>query len=235
MATTLSTIITNARTVLLESSANFWTDAELLVYATDGVRDLWKAVLNLDEGHFTTIDETNVSMAASTNTLTGVPSDVFRVELIEVRDQTTANSVQNMTFEPRAVNHPDFSGSRSLGSVDPSGRTIYYSVLAAGSPVAAPTILVSPKINTAVLLRFVYTAGLATLTSGSNNPIPGESDHAIMAWIIAFARSKERADASPDPEWMAIYAADKAHILGALEPRQTQEPEVVEAMFESYT
>ncbi len=234
MATLLSTVISNARVKLLETSASFWTDAELLVDALDGVRDLWKAVLALDEGHFFTQDITNVSLAASTSTLTGVPADLFRVELIEPRDLTSSAAVQNMTFEPRALNHPDFSGARSLGSVDPSNRTIYYAVLGAGSPIAAPTIEIAPKVTTAVNLRLTYTAGLAALTASSNNPIPGESDHALMAWIIAHARAKERDDRSPDPEWLAMYAADKAHILSALTPRQTQEPEVAEAFFEAY-
>ena len=234
MATALATIITNARVKLLETSASFWTDAELLVDAIDGVRDLWKAVLALDEGHFYTQDITLVSMAASTKTLTGVPADVYRVVLIEPRDLSSTATVQNMTFEPRALNHPDFSGARSLGDVSPSGRTIYYSVLGAGSPVAAPTIEVAPTLSEAVNLRFTYVAGLAAMTSSSNNPIPGESDHAVMAWIIAHARAKERADRSPDPEWLAMFAADKAHLIASLTPRQTQEPEIAEAMFESY-
>ena len=234
MATTLATIITNARVKLLETSASFWTDAELLVDAIDGVRDLWKAVLALDEGHFYTQDITLVSMAASTKTLTGVPADVFRVVLIEPRDLSSTATVQDMTFEPRALNHPDFSGARSLGDVSASGRTIFYSVLGAGSPVAAPTIEVAPTISAAVNLRLTYVAGLAAMTSASNNPIPGESDHAVMAWIIAHARAKERADRSPDPEWLAMFAADKAHLLASLTPRQTQEPEVAEAFFESY-
>lgn len=234
MATTLSTVITNARVKLLETTATFWTDAELLVDAIDGVRDLWKAVLALDENHFTTQDVALVSLAASTGTLTGVPADLFRVELIEPRDLLSTATVQNMTFSPRALNHPDFTGARSLGSVAPSGRTFYYAVLGAGSPVAAPTIEVAPKSSDAVLLRLTYTAGLASMTSASNNPIPGESDHALMAWIVAHARCKEREDRSPDPEWLAIYAADKAHIIESLTPRQVQEPEIVEAFFEPF-
>jgi hypothetical protein len=235
MATLISSLITNVRTTpLIEPTANFWSDAELLDHAVNGIRDLWKAILDLNEGHFVTIDETNVSMAASSNTLTGVPADVFRVELIELRDQTSASSIQDLTFEPRAINHPDFTGARSLGTVDPGGTTVYFSVFGAGVPVGTPSIEVAPKINTAALLRLVYTAGIGTLTAGSTNPIPGESDHAIQAWIVAHARAKEREDRSPDPEWMAIYATDKAKILTALTPRQTQEPEVAEAMFEAY-
>lgn len=235
MATAISTLITNVRTSpLIEPTASFWTDAELLNHAINGIKDLWKAILDLNKGHFVTIDETNVSMAASSNTLTGVPTDVFRVELIEVRDQTSDNTVQDMTFEPRAINHPDFTGARSLGTVDPAGQTIFFSVFGAGVPVGAPSIEVAPKINAAVNLRLIYTAGIGTLTAGSNNPIPGESDHAVEAWVIAHARAKEREDRSPDPEWMAVYATDKQKILSALTPRQTQEPEVAEAMFEAY-
>lgn len=234
MATLLSTVITNARYTLNEPTAKFWSDAELLVHAIDGVKDLWKAIIDLGEGHFLTIDETNVSMAADSNTLTGVPADLFRVELLEVRDLTTANAVQNMTFEPRAVQHPDFTASRGLGSVYPSGRTIYFNVYNAGSPVGTPSILVAPKITSAVLLRLVYTPTIPALTAASNNPIPGDSDHALQAWIIAHAKAKERPDNSPDPEWMAVYASDKQHLLTALTPRQTQEPETAEALFESY-
>lgn len=236
MATTLQTIINNARTLINESSAAFWTDAELLGYAVDGCRDLYKAIIDLHDGHFTIVDESNVSMGANANTLTGVPSDVFRVELIEVRDQTTASTVQNMTFEARKINHPDFSAARSLGAVAPSGVTVFFDVLGAGSPVSAPTIQVAPQITSAVDLRFVYTQTLGTLTVNSNNPIPGESDHAVMAWIIAYALGRERSTGplTPDPTWLQVYATDKTHILTALTPRQTEDNEYPEALFEVY-
>lgn len=230
-ATTIAAIVASARTTLLETTARFWSDAELTAYAVDGCRDLWKAILDLDEGHFQTIDDTNVSLAANSDTLTGVPSDVFRVELITVRDQTTANSVQNMTFRPCKVKHADWDASRALGAVDPSGREILFAIRNAGSPIAAPAIDVTPRITSAVNLRLVYNPTLGTFT---NNPIPGESDHAIYAWIIAHARAKEREDRSPDPAWLSIYATDKVNLLTALTPRQTQEPEVAEALFESY-
>jgi hypothetical protein len=93
MATLISSIITNARTTLVEPSASYWSDAELLVHAISGIKNLWKQIIDLNEGHFLTIDETNVSLAASSNNvLTGVPTDVFRVELIELLDQTSTNS-----------------------------------------------------------------------------------------------------------------------------------------------
>lgn len=234
MATLMSAIVTKARITLNETSAIFWTDAELLDYAVDGCKDLWKSIIDLNQGHFQTVDDTNVSMAASTATLTGVPTDVFRVELIEPRNLTSSNSVQNMTFWPRKKNHADFSAARALGVVDPNGQDIYFDIRNAGSPVAAPAIDVAPQINAAVLLRLIYVPTLGTLTAASTNPIPGESDHAVYCWTVAHARAREREDRKPDPEWIAFYATDKQHLLTALTPRQTQEPEVVEALFESY-
>lgn len=234
MSTLLSTVITNARTTLNETSAIFWTDAELLVYAIDGCRDLWRAIIDLNQGHFRTIDITNVSMAASSNVLTGIPADLFRVELIEVRDLTSTNTVQGMTFWPRPLNHADVTGARSLGAVSPAYRDIYFSVRNAGSPIAAPAIDVAPQINAVVLLRLVYVPTLGTLTAASANPIPGESDHALQAWIISHARARERADRSPDPAWVSIFASDKKNLLTALTPRQTQEPDIAEALFEPY-
>lgn len=234
MATTLSTIIATARGTLMETTARFWTDAELLQYAVDGCKDLWKAIIDLGQGHFQTIDDTNVSLAANSSSLTGVPADVFRVELISVRDQTTASTVQNLTFSPKKAKDADWDANRALGAVDPSGRDVLFQVRNAGSPIAAPTIDVAPMITAAVNLRLIYTPTLGTLTSGSTNPIPGESDHALYAWIVAHARAKEREDRSPDPAWISIYATDKAEILQALTPRQTQEPDVAEALFESY-
>lgn len=232
MATALSSIVTNVRITLNETTANFWTDAELLTHVVDGARDLWKAIIDLDEGFFQTIDDTNVSLAASTDTLTGVPADVFRVNLIEPRTVTSDSSTCDVNFEPCKKNHANWTGARALGTVDPTGRTILYDIRNAGSPVTTPSIDVAPKINAALLLRLIYIRTLGTLTSASDNPIPGESDHALWAWSVAHALAKERADRKPHPDYMAIYATDKQHILTACTPRQTQEPEVAEGFLE---
>lgn len=234
MATPLSTIISQARGTLNEPVAIFWTDAELLVHAVDCCRQLWKKIIDLNQGHFQTIDDTHVSLAANTATLSGVPADCFRVELISVRDQTTASSVQNMTFRPCTTRHADWDAARAMGPVDPSGREILFSIRNAGSPVTTPSIDVAPTITAAVNLRLIYTNTLAVLTASDNNPIPGESDHAIYAWIVAHARARERETHDPDPEWLAVFASDETSILTALTPRQIQEPEVAEALFESY-
>ena len=212
----------------------FWTDAELLVDVIDGAKDLWASYIDTFQDHFFTDDVTNVTMAASTGSLTGVPTDTFRVLMIEPRDTTTAGAHHGVTFLPRPYNHPEFIAARAHGTVDPTnGGLVFYCVTGAGSPIAAPTVLVAPKLSATMNLRFVYNPILAALTSASNNPVPGESDKALVAYGVAFARSKERDDRSPDPNWIAIYATEKQSLLTRITPRQEQEPSEVLGMFES--
>ena len=211
----------------------FWTDAEILVHLIDGAKDMWAAILDVYGDHFFTVDTTNVSLAASTTTLTGVPSDTFRVQLIEPRDTTNASSQRSVTFMPRKYNHPEFIAARAVGDLDPTlARVIFYDVSGAGTPVGTPTILVAPTVSTAMNLRFVYNPTLAALTGASNNPIPGEADKALVAYAVAFARSKERDDRSPDPNWIAVYGTEKQSILTRITPRQEQEAEYVGGLFD---
>lgn len=228
MATALTSIVTNSRVHLIEPSASFWSDAELLQHAQLACQDLWKAIIDLYQDYFLTIDETNVSMAASSNTLTGVPADMFRVKSIEPR---TLDLNANVLFRPLDITHPDFLRARAEAAVDGAGHIIFYDIVSTGSPAGTPTIYVAPQLNATVPLRLIYIPTLST--SLTNNPIPGHSDNAVMAWVIAYARAKEREDRAPDSEWLAIYGTEKQNLLTALTPRQEDEPDYAEALFEN--
>ena len=81
-------------------------------------------------------------------------------------------------------------------------------------------------------LWYVPTLGVSQyqlLTA--TNPIPGESDQALVTWIIAYMRAKERDDRSPDPSWLAVYATEKNNLLASLTPRQEAEAEHVDSIF----
>jgi hypothetical protein len=233
---TLGTIRTRVRTTgLLETTASFWSDAELLEHIVEGIKDLWGAIIDLHQEHFATDDATNVSLAANSSSLAGVPADMFRVLLIEPRDMTNANSARAIRFIPRDYNSPEFEEARSMTAQDPyAGTVIYYAVFGAGAPTGTATIKVAPQINAALTLRLVYVPTLAAtdMEAGDANPIPGEADNALFAWCMAFARAKERDDRSPDPNWLAVYATEKQNILTRLTPRQEHEPEYVSGMFE---
>ena len=234
MATLLSAIRTQARRHIIESTALFWSDDELLDILLNGARDMWGSIAELNEEHFLTIDVTNVSLAADGTSLTGVPSDTLRVHIIEPRDTTDAGTGRNITFVPREYNSSEFTAARTSTAYDPTqGGTLYYCVTQAGAPVAAPTILVAPSLSAALNLRFAYIPTLSSsLTAASNNPIPGESDQALINWTVAYARAKEREDRSPDPAWLTAYQMEKDKVLLRLTPRQDQEPTIVGALFE---
>lgn len=213
----------------------FWTDPELLAIMTNGAKDCWGSILDTYGDHFITEDITHVTMVASTGTLTGIPTDVFRVQMIEPLDTTPAGSASQLQFMPKKYNHPDFQAARSMPAQSVTGGgIILYNVSGAGSPVGAPTIQVAPQITSTIALRFVYNPVLAALTLASTNPIPGESDMALVAYTVAFARAKEREDLSPDPNWIAVYATEKQSILVRITPRQDQELEVVDGLFADF-
>lgn len=219
------------------SGGNFWSSAELLDIMTKGAQDMWGAIIDLNQEHFETIDETNMSIAASSSSVTGVPTDLFRVSTIEPRDTTSSGASRNVRFTPAKTNDWRQEYGRASDAVDPTvDQEIYYTLRGAGSPVAAPTIEVRPKLTSALNLRVIYVPTLPweTMTAATSNPIPGEADNALIAWTVAYARAKEREDHSPDPSWLTIYGTEKQNILVRLTPRQTQEPEVVEDFFDAY-
>jgi hypothetical protein len=236
MATLLSALETQVRRHLLETTAGFWTSTELIDIMNQGIKDLWGGCIDLHQEHWFTNDATNVSQAANTSTLTGVPTDVFRVLLVEPRDIAEGVTGRNIQYVPRDYNSTEFIACRSLPAqtLASGGQCIYYAVTQAGAPVGAPTIYVAPQISSALNLRLVYIPIQAAVASSGNNPIPGESDNAVIAWTIAYARAKEREDRSPDPNWLAVYGTEKQNILTRLTPRQEQEPEYVGGMFEEF-
>ncbi len=235
MSTLLSAIEVDARGHLNETTARFWTAAEIISIQNKGIKDLWGAILDLYQEHYLTIDTTNVSIAADTETLTGVPTDVFRVFLIEPKTTAITGTYRNIEFAPKDYNSADFRQARAMGSVDPNQtQVIYYALSGAGAPVGAPTVLIAPTLSSAIAagqIRFAYNPTIPLKVTGDANPIPGESDQALVAWTVAYARAKEREDRSPDPNWLAVYATEKQNILTRLTPRQTQEPDVVEDFF----
>lgn len=212
---------------------SFWSDDELLQYAKSGTADLWKAIIDLHHEHFLTLNSTDVSLASSLNQLSGVPRDTFRVYSIE----STTPTVTGCVFVPRPVNHPLFVAARWQGAQAPvtpsNGVIVYYCLTGAGAPNSAPVIVTAPALSAAVSLNFWYvpTLGTAQYTTQTTNPIPGESDQAIIDWIIAYMRAKERDDRTPDPAWLAVYASEKSNLLASLTPRQEQEAEYVDSVF----
>lgn len=234
MATPVSSLLTQVRGFLIDlGSRKFWSDDELIAIATNGAKDLWGAILDTYGDHYLSINTTTVTLESGKDQLSGVPDDVFRVHLIEPLDTTTSGQTPNLRFVPKKYNSQDFIVARTLSPLQPnSAGVIFYDVSGVGAPNGAPTILTGPRVDSQVQIRFVYNPTLPALTTDSANPIAGESDMALIAYTVAFARAKERSDRAPDAGWLAVYATEKQSILSRITPRQDQEPEVVEGLFD---
>jgi len=234
MATLMSAIVADARVtingIVSGTSDAFWSDSELLGYGNQAIKELWKGIIDLYQGHFLTIDNTTMSIAAGASTVTGVPSDLFRVE--RIRPRVLNDSNRGLIFKYRTITHPDFVQAEAVPAVTPQNTVIYYAVVNAGAPVGAPAILLAPPVASAVNLWVAYAPSMAAVASSGNNPIPGESDVAIKAYIVAWALARQRPANDPDPEYISVYATEKRNILTALTPRSVQEPETVMGFWE---
>lgn len=229
-----SALIGHVRVHLVEPTPFYWTDAELLVHLNLGVKDLWRAISDNFQDYFFAVNE-GVSLEAGDLTLTNVPANVAKVIGIE----PLTGGEQALVFVPRSYTHHDMAIARLGGGSDPQGvSTIYYAMTGAGAPVGAPTIHVAPRLSARLGLRLVYLPTVPALTltpTDSPNPVPGESDDALICWTVAHGLAREREDRRPDPDWLVKYGNEKTNILTFLTPRQNDEPDVVEGLFEPWT
>lgn len=232
MATTLAEIERQARIHLNETTPKYWTSEELRLLAKACEKDLWRAIVDLKGEHYLTINTTDVSIGANSDSLVGVPDNVHKVYNIEVADPTVDGVGKNLYFTPLDYNHKLFASARTSTAIDASGGgEIYYAIIGQGAPVGKPTIKISPTLSSDVTLNFAYVPTIDTLPDDGYVHIPGEADNAIVSWVTAYARAKEREDRAPDPTWMAIYGTEKKNLLMSLGLRQLQEPTITDGMF----
>lgn len=238
MATTLGSLITDARSLMIAPIAGangdlFWTDAELLGHLNRGIKELWRSINDNFQNYFLTVDRTNVHAEVNTDLLSGVPADCGIVRFLGPRDPQASPYLR---FEYKDPTHRDYIAARTEPAFDVNqARLVYYYISQAGAPVAAPEIHIAPTLGSILNLELIYVPTLVTKTASDTNPIPGESDLALIAWTVAWARAKEREDRSPDPAMIQMYATEKQNILTALTPRTTQDDEVAEALFEEWS
>jgi len=236
---TAAQLIAIVRGHVVEATATYWSDLELLALANLGVKDLWRRIVNTHQDYFFQSD-TGCSLIADTLDLQDVPSNVSIVIGLE---PVTPSSYPSMNFFPRRFTHPDMIGARSLEAQDAgSCNRMFYSVTGPGGPIGSPTIYVAPKVTSTIPIRltFVPLAPEMVLTAPNaqqtlSNPVPGESDNAIVAWTTAYALAKEPGaggERIPDAGWMAIYEAQALGIIVFVTPRQDDEPEVAEGVHE---
>src|SRR6267154_6774687 len=113
MATVISSLIVDVRSRLIEPVANFWTDPELTEIMIKGIRDMWRDIVDLKQEHYLTVDTTNVSYQPNSTQLSGVPTDVHKIFMIEPRDLSINGANTGLTFKPEDYNSENFQLARS--------------------------------------------------------------------------------------------------------------------------
>ncbi len=235
-ATTVASLITQVRDQLVEPTPLFWSDAELARLMNRGKNDLWRAILDLHQDHYFQINEADVVLRANKTEISGIPSDCFRIQLIEPLNTTTTGVGRFVMFIPRKFKDPEFVAARAQGvqSVGNGTCIVYYQIVGEGAPNAAPTIVIAPPLDADLRVRLVFNPALPAIDETSVNPVPGESDHALVCWTIAYARAKETDTRTPDAGWLMNYATEKANILLSLTPREEQENDVIDDVFQGF-
>lgn len=243
MATTLTSLVTRVRDLINEPVASYWSDAELLRYMNGGINDLYRRIKDNLQDDFFTEDATNVSAPANTRALSGVPMNVAHVRAIRPRSLAT---YPNVRFWPRKYGDYDFQAAEACEAISPaSGGDVLYCIVGTGGPVYTPgtpdvtgmSIIIAPKFSSALLLTLAYTPSRTEITSGATvNPIPGESDMALVYWTVAHALARtphgDQLSMVPHPGYLKMYEDQLMKIGVATTPRQDDEPDVAEAFFE---
>lgn len=234
MASTIQSLVDMVRNHLVAPAATeqYWTDNELVATMNKGAKDLYRAINDNGQDYFfarTTAGD-NVRVQANTEALASVPTTVTIIKGIEPLDQATYPALK---FFPCSFQDPKFQAARAESALEPrTGGNVYYAITGAGAPIGAPTIYIAPLLRSEVPVMLIHVPELADFVIGGNNPIPGFSDQALVNWTVAYAKAKEREDGMPDPGWLSLYGNEKTNVLVSLAPRQTDEPEYVEAIFE---
>lgn len=230
---TVTQLIVEVRDKLLEGTASFYTDARLVAHINAAIADLWRAIADNFQDYFFSVS-TSVTLAASANVLANVPTDVAKIGGIEPLQLSSYGSLK---FRPADYNSAQFQNARAADPLDASGGgIIYYAPTGAGGPVGAPVIYIAPAVSSAIGIRLIYTPTVPQVSVAGNeaNPVPGQSDQAIISFVVAHALAREREDRKPDPDWLGLYATEKANILTFLAPRQNDEPDVAEGLHDVY-
>lgn len=232
---TLGDIIYDLRKAYLhdETSVN-WDDDELLGHARKGISRLWRRIVDVYENHFLTIDSEHAFIDANATQISGIPDDCYRVVLVEPRVIGPSSLNPGLVFKPKKWQDPMFLNARATSPIAPTEGIIYYQLHEQGPPIGPPVVRIGPAISSSMLLTIAYNQRLPveTYDEDTDNPIPGDSDHALTCWIVAHAKTKDREDQRPDRGWLDDFDTELATILTSLAPRQVQEQEHVEGFME---
>ncbi len=166
-STLASTIITNARSLVNEPSAAFWSDAQLLVWLNDGMVDIVTRTHCLEETE-------DISLVA----------DTIEYTITNTYIAVTAALYVDASSESKGLKPGNV---RSVGNVNESGEPVYWYEFA-GKIGVYPTLssVTSEKVTLYSIKRPTAIAASAAVTT------PAVYDHALTLYIVSMAHLKDR-------------------------------------------
>lgn len=222
----LSDMRTAVRDRLDESTAAFWTNAQLTRYINRAKDRVWNRVKALNDDYFTvtrvstdgsltilgeTYAATSFQIVAGTRDYT-LPPDFSEMKLINV----TTSGYEDVRFVYRDLTHPDMRGALEI--TDNQVPNIFYFDI-----IAERTMRIAPLSDTTLDLRMTYVQYFADLSADTDQlTMPHPLYLAVEAYSVAQALMQDR---NPDA---AAAKADGDSIIAEMfgaHHRQTQDPE----------
>ena len=223
---TLEQLRTSVRDRLDESTASFWTNAQLDRYINRAKDRVWNRVKALKEDYFsisrsstdgslTILGETyaasSFALVAGTRSYT-LPPDFSEMKLIEV----ITSNYEDTRFIYRDLAHPDMRAMLEVTDNQTPTQFLF-------DIIAERTMIIAPKSDTALDLRITYVQVFPDMTTSSDElTMPHPLYLSVEEYATMFALRQDR---SPDA---AMYesSGDKiiAEMFGA-HARQTQDTE----------
>lgn len=179
-STLASTIITNARYYLGEATADYWSDAELLVYLNKGTLDIVSRTRALESS-------ASIDLVSDTTEYTVTPDYI---------DITTV-IYNNASGDPIGLIHKN---PQSVGRLSPGVPTYWYEW--AGKVGIFPAL----SARTTETVSVYYVSRPSAVTAASAVVVPAIYDQALTLYIASQGLLKERQFAKAGQLMAAYYA-----------------------------
>ena len=233
----LSDLRLRVRDQLDESSASFWTDAQLNRYINRAKDRVWNRLKAANEYYCTVTRTSNdgaltiqgESYTASAFRIVAgtsdyvLPPDLDTLSIIEC----ITSGYEDLTFTRIDINDPEFRAARSLTDNQTPGGEIFFDII--NEP---PSMRIVPKLSTTLDLRITYVATLADLSSDTDRlTLPNPLYLAVCDYATMFALRQDR---SPDA---GTYESSGDKIIAekfGADFRQTQDVQVARGFLEGW-
>lgn len=231
-------LIVQVRRDLQETTPQIWSDTALLDWINAGIAKVALGMHSVIQDWLTrrmkstdpvetifgsSFDPSGLKITGGTNTYT-LPPNMIEIRSLEPLNQSDINL--GIRFIPRNINSLDFMSAGRLTS-SAAQITYFYDEVGLTNLVIAPT----PATGTSIDVNLLYVAHPETLDAGTTiTQLPVQSFEAVKAYAMFRAyRSIAHPDANLE---FARYKEELADLKDFSSPRESQDPLVVEGMFD---